>query len=283
MKKILLAATALAAVLIVVVLACSGGSKSEGSDGEDSTTVAANKPLNITIYLDLSDRLTRDLTPSQMERDTAIISYLADNFINNCVQNGILQSKNSMRVIFYPTPNSSEIVAKANDLDVDLASLQGAAKKKSLVSMKEKFSSTLSDIYDETLKAKNWIGSDVWGFFSDKKVDVQCMKKDYRNILVILTDGFLFDVNNKQKQGDAYSYILPQTLAVPNSSLICKRDGLQDLEVLMLEVNPYDQTKKDQQIQILDDWFKAMGVGNFVVAETDIPSNTKKVIDHFLN
>ena len=38
------------------------------------------KPLNISIFLDLSDRLTREMEPSQMSRDTAIVGYIADYF-----------------------------------------------------------------------------------------------------------------------------------------------------------------------------------------------------------
>ena len=128
---------------------------------------------------------------------------------------------------------------------------------------------------------KNWIGSDIWGFFK-KQVDTYCIREDARNVIVILTDGYLFYAPNKQKDGNNYSYILPQTLTNPNSGLIVSRQGLEDLEVLMLEINPYDPKHQDQMEAILQNWFKNMGVQNMYVGETDQPSNTKLIIDKFL-
>lgn len=252
-----------------------------GRDGHHSTPT--NKPLNITIYLDLSDRLTRDLQPNQKERDIAIVNKFVQTFKDACVKDKIIRTKNHMRVIFYPSPNSSEIATLASVLEVDMAKLKGKEKKKALQEMDKRFTNSLSQIYDETLKAKKWIGSDIWGFFSNKKVDELCMRNGYRNILVVLTDGYLFHANNKVKTGNAYSYVLPQTLQNPKSSLIVKRKGLNNLEVLMLEVNPYDPKAHDKMQSVLENWFKGMGVKRFVVSETDLASNTATVIENFIS
>ena len=86
--------------------------------------------------------------------------------------------------------------------------------------------------------------------------------------------------------GKAYSYILPQTLAVEGSSLIDKRNGeLKDkgIEVLMLEINPYQPNQRDKMVKVLENWFSAMGVEKFVVAETDANlTNTQTIIQSFL-
>lgn len=254
-----------------------------GEKPAETETKADAKPLNISIYLDLSDRLKREMTPTQTDRDTAIVNNLLNHFTKDCVEKKILQSKNRLRVIFYPSPSSTKIATQADELEIDMGELKGAEKKKELLNLKKKFNGHLSDIYEATLKEQKWIGSDVWDFFSTKKVDTQCIKQGYRNILVILTDGFLYQKGNERKEGSAYSYVLPKTLQDPNSSLICQRKGLKDLEVLMLEVNPYDPKQKDKLTNVLENWFKDMEVKSFVVAETDLPSNTKHVIDSFLN
>ena len=44
-----------------------------GNESEEIKQTPIDLPLNISIYLDLSDRLKRNLTPSQKERDTAIV------------------------------------------------------------------------------------------------------------------------------------------------------------------------------------------------------------------
>lgn len=102
-------------------------------------------------------------------------------------------------------------------------------------------------------------------------------------MLVILTDGYIFHANNKLKQGDAFAFILPQTLKVPNSSLIVGRKGLEDLEVLMLELNPYDIKDGPKMEKILMTWLQDMGVKKCYVAETDVPGNTRLIIDKFLD
>ena len=85
---------------IVSVFSCGGRQKKE---------VVTQQPLNISVYLDLSDRLVRDLTPNQMYRDTAIINYLVDYFRDKTLGPTILKSENKMKVFFYPTPNDTEI------------------------------------------------------------------------------------------------------------------------------------------------------------------------------
>lgn len=271
---------ALVLLALCVFTLCMNSCGKKPAETENKTD---EKPLNISIYLDLSDRLTRQMTPSQKDKDIAIVDNLLNYFTNNCVENKILQSKNRLRVIFHPSPSSSKIATQADELEIDMGELKGAEKKKALLELKPTFDANLSDIYEATLLDQKWIGSDVWDFFSSKKVDIQCLKQGYRNILVILTDGYLYQENNKRQEGSAYSYVLPQTLQDPNSSLICQRKGLKDLEVLMLEVNPYNPKQKDKLTGVLEDWFKGMEVKSFVVAETDLPSNTKQVIDSFLN
>ena len=65
----------------------------------------------------------------------------------------------------------------------------------------------------------------------------------------------------------------PKTLALPHSSLIVKRQGLDNLEVLMLEVNPLAPKQREPIIHVLENWFKTMGVEKFLAVETDLPSN----------
>lgn len=263
---------------------CGNNNKDKNNDVATNKTGNSGTSLNISIFLDLSDRLTRDIQPSQMERDTAIINCVLDYFKSQTLGPQILKSENKIKVFFYPAPQNSKIATLADDLCVDISQLTGINKRIALDSMKVKFQKSLTPIYNETLSQKNWIGCDIWDFFSSKKVDVQCMRKGARNILFILTDGYLFGVNHKIKKGNAYSYILPQTLENPNSSLIVERKGLENLEVCILEVNPYDIKQRDKMVSVLQDWLKAMGVKteNITIAETDIPNNTKTVIESFL-
>lgn len=274
-------------ILVLCFTHCTNGTDSGGGSGCRPTKIDTIKngpqPLNISIYLDLSDRLERELTPSQAERDTAIINHIVDIFIKDCVKNGrIIDSKNHLQVFFFPEPDNSEIALLAKGLNVDMAKTDIKEKRTVLSEMKKRFNTNLSQIYADAVSQKKYVGSDIWGFFSNRKVDELCVRKGYRNILVILTDGFLYHEANKISENHAHSYILPQTLADPNSSLIAKRDGLDSLEVLMLEVNPFDQKQHDKQIAVLEQWFKSMGVSKFVVSDTNLPVNTETYIDNFI-
>ena len=282
-QKLILAFSVIVGICLASILTgCPPDSSSDNSKAENSTPTE-KLPLNISVYLDLSDRLTRNLTPSQTDRDTAIINHLIDIFINDCINDKIINSKNHFQIFFYPSPNNSQIAQLARGLNLDMSKCDIKSKKKELMEMKQRFQNNLSQIYSDALDQQKWVGSDIWGFFSNKEVDKLCIRKGYRNILVILTDGYLYHVDNKVQDGNAYSYILPQTLAIDNSSLITKRDNLSNLEVLMLEVNPYVPTQHDKLVSVLEDWFKDMGVKKFVVSETALPVNTEVYIDSFIN
>lgn len=287
LKDIQLFSSTLFLITILIYFVVSCGNKDKKGMGSIDEAVLDNthQALNISIFLDLSDRLMRDnVIPSQMSRDTAIICNVLDYFKKQTLGPQILKSKNSIKVFFYPVPSHPQIVTLANDLSVDMASLNGKDKRIALENMKGKFQECLTQIYGKTISEQNWPGCDIWDFFSSKKVDIQCIRKGCRNILFILTDGYLYDANHKIEDGNAYSYILPQTLSNPNSSLIVKRDGLENLEVCILEVNPYNMKHKDQMILILEKWLLDMGIKkeNLSIAETDVSSNIEKVITCFL-
>lgn len=242
---------------------------------------SAKMPLNISVYLDLSDRLIQELTPSQAERDTSIIMYLAKKVQDIAVEHKIVGSKEHLKVFFYPAPNDSKVNLCAQQLDMDLAKIKIPKEKKQLLlSFQQDFRESLAQIYASALNAGNWAGSDIWGFFN-KPVENYCIREDNRNVLVILTDGYVYHNANKQQDGNAYTYILPQTLADPNSSLMVGRKGLENLEVLILEINPKDPKQEPKMESVLLDWLHAMGVKKAYVGATDIPANTRAIIDGF--
>lgn len=269
----------------LLTISCGQNSQGQSTEAPKSANVnnSNDKPLNLSIYLDLSDRLIKNDGPTnQIETDTALIHCIWDLFLNRCKTN-ILKSKDHFQIFFYPAPQQTNINVLAKDLNLDLSKVAVTEKKKKVMEFDNTYKDNIDAIYQSTLKTKKWVGSDIWGFFSNKKVDQYCMKDGYRNVLIIITDGYLFYAPNKIKEGNAYSYVLSQTLAVPNSSLIVKRDGLENLEVLVLELNPNSPKEYTRMTQVLSDWFSAMGVESVLLNETDIAANTEVVIESFLN
>lgn len=276
-------------VLFFLQCACSSGESGEKASTVQNTTnvsTVENLPLNMSIYIDLSDRINRQHSGmSQKSIDIKIINYLVEQFVNITANRGVLMSKNNFQVLFYPAPDDPNVNELAQTMSADLSKMKAGEKKLAMQSLGTNVNNSLEAIYDKTIMSKNWQGCDIWSFFSDKKVDNFCIKPGYRNVLIILTDGYLFHTKNKVKDGNAYSYVLDQMLAVPESSLIVKRSDLENIEVLMLEVAPNSPKIRDRLFDVLNDWFKNMGLSkeNYSIQETDLPKNTQLIIDNFLN
>lgn len=285
-KKFLLILVAGIIVVGIILLFVSNKSKTRSK----SEQLEIKTPVNISVFLDLSDRLDSTCNGgfpvSQMTRDTAIVNALVDYFIATCVEHKISENKNHFQILFHPTPKTSDMASLAANLNIDMSKISAPAdKKKRLVAMKDDFSRSLSQIYEQTLRDREWIGSDIWGFFCNRnaKVDNLCLRKGYRNIMVILTDGYIYHEANVQQDGNSYSYVLPRLIDnVPDLSLMAPRKGLDSLEVMILEINPGKPVRQSKLISVLETWLKNMGVKRYVVSETDMPSNTRTIIDTFL-
>ena len=267
-------------IVAILLMSCGGGSPTDLKQQPQT--------LNVSIYLDLSDRIAdKNLVPNQVYRDTAIINYLIEYFISQTLDIHILTSENKMKVFFYPMPQDAKISELSKRLNVDISEKKGIDKRTSLEAMRKDFPAILDTIYTKTLESKKWPGCDIWDFFSSKKVDNLCIKKGARNIIVILTDGYIYYDKNAFQEGDAYSYIGHKKLEnLKNYSLIDRRNGeLADkgLEILMLEINPEKPAHRDKMVKILGDWFKAMGIEKFTAVETDANlTNTETIIKSFM-
>lgn len=252
-------------------------------DNDIAQVPTSKQPLNISIYLDLSDRIKPDGTNklSQKDKDIAIVEYLANHIKDRAVKMKVLPCKDRIKVFFYPQPADAKIALLSEDLELDLGETQPKEKKQKLKTFTDDFKNNLEQIYSSTITTGNWIGSDIWGFFN-KPIDNYCIKKGYRNILVVLTDGYIYYAPDQRSNGSAHNFILPSTLRDSNSSLMSSRKGLDDLEVLMLELNPTPPTDQPKMEQVITDWLKEMGVQKCYVGETDVTSNTKMILQNFL-
>jgi len=259
-----------------------GGGK--GSDTIPSEMRSEVLPLNVSIYLDLSDRIKPNGSDalSQKDKDIAIVNFLANYVKERAVKQKILPSRDRIKVFFYPEPADAKVALLSEKLELDLGTTPMKEKKPKLISFTDEFKKSLEQIYSSTIQTSSWLGSDIWGFFN-KPIDNYCIKKGYRNILVVLTDGYIYHASNKQTKGNCHTFVLPQTLKDKSSCLIVGRTGLDDLEVLMLELNPNPPTDQQKMEQVITDWLNNMGVKKQYVGETDVPSNTKMIIEKFLN
>src|ERR1041384_2194413 len=99
-------------LILLAVLLYSCGSHDEPGTAQQKTTAKVTRQLNLTILLDLSDRIDPKATPDKpehYERDSALISYFTDYFLGQMSADGAYMANGKMRVIFHPNPQDLSI------------------------------------------------------------------------------------------------------------------------------------------------------------------------------
>ncbi|WP_255156206.1 hypothetical protein [Ferruginibacter sp. HRS2-29] len=276
---------------------------------DESNQLASEKKkqLNINILLDLSDRIDLKVNPkqpAQKQRDISAIMVLCQAFKNNVAAFNVFKTQAKIKVFFYPEPNDAEIARIAKDLNVSCqAGNSGEAAKKNKVlyqNLDVGFSSGLNKIYDLATKNGKYPGSNIFRFMKDEVNNCMEDTSVFRNILVILTDGYVYDENEKYNKGNRYSYIeksfehfkrfrnrnlLENEFDQKNYGLIKVNDNLKNIEILVLELSPPLESPVDVDIlkKYWTKWLNEMGVGKFALWPTGQPVYTEKHIADFLS
>lgn len=256
---------------------------------------------NISILLDLSDRISEDKHPNPtmeyFQRDLGYIQTISKSFIDHIKTKKLVLMNDNMQVYFEPEPADASINEKAKQLQI---SFDKNLTEKQITEVQKKYTTIPSEIYSVAQKNNNYLGSDTWNFFKDK-VKRYCIKECNRNILVILTDGYMFHVDSKLKENNLTSYITPKTLRnfglyksnwmslmkEKNFGFIPASSGLEDLEVLVLGVVNHDKKRNQYGFYVLEkywqNWFESMGIKKYEIYGAELPANMENTIKKFLN
>ncbi len=265
--------------------------------------IAKNKEknLNISILLDLSDRIDPNKYPnpamSYADRDLGYIHSVANAFQNHVLNKKTIMLYDQIEEFFDPAPSDPKINDYAEELKFKIN--QSNASKELINSIPKRYDSLSDKMYKSTIQKGEYIGSDTWRFFKDK-VKNYCIDECSRNILVILTDGYIYHINTKLEEGTKTSYISPQLLRNKGlnksnwSELIEKNgygfmpatDNLSNLEVLVIGIVNHDAENNPYGKEVIkkywSDWLTNMGVTKFELLDDDLPSNLDKVIEKFI-
>jgi hypothetical protein len=284
----------------VLLFLFSCGSQQNNESKESTNGEKPIEQLNISILLDLSDRLIQPLEPDQPSRDIEVVSVLIDIFKSRMQSKGAFMAKDKFKVLFNPIPSDPNINNLSKSLNIDLSKLDNKQKKEVYDNIETDFENALKEIYKITIQNKDWIGSDIWRFFKNDAKDL-CIENDvsYRNVLVILTDGYIYHKQSIEKQDNKTSYITgnflqnegfrnnpnwKNKLELENYGLIVSdENSLEKLEVIVLEINPSPSHLNDEDIikGFITKWFNEMNISSFVIHNTDLPQNTKKRVENF--
>lgn len=252
--------------------------------------------LNISVFLDLSDRIERD---NQIEKDSSYLASLSKAFISHIKTKKLLLLEDRLQLFFNPEPSNSKIHDIAKKLDIVFTK---GTSKKYIEETQTIYNELPSKLYhlakNDAEINKGYTGSDIWRFFEHHVKDY-CIDDCHRNILVILTDGYMFYNESKMNNKNRASYLTPKSLAKlqldkpswkeemekRNLGFIPATSDLNDLEVLVIGVKgqngPYAQNIIEAYWR---KWFLEMGIqnSNIKIKNADIPSSIEKVIFDFV-
>jgi hypothetical protein len=289
--------TIIITALLVSFFSCKHDSDKEEKEIPTKTSVIEN--YNISLLLDLSDRISIDKNPNPTmqfyQRDLGYIKSVSEAFTQHLKSKRIRQIDDRMQLFFNPEPLDPEINTIARNLRITIN--KNNATKDLLNSINASYASKTSKIYESALKDNNYIGSDIWSFF-DSKVKDQCIENKYRNILIILTDGYMFYESTVIKEKNRTTFITPelirrnglntqdweQKIKDLDFGFIKINTDLSNLEVLVLGINPSKGNPYEEKVikAYWTKWFTEMNIKHFEIKNADLPSNMEKIIEDFI-
>lgn len=283
-------------LLLISIFSCKQESDKEK---EVLTKSPVSENYNISILLDLSDRISLKKNPNPTmeyyQRDLGYIKSVSEAFTEHLKSKRIRQIDDKMQLFFNPEPLDPEINTIAENLRINID--KNNASKDLLNSINSNYAKKTSKIYESAIKDNKYVGSDIWSFF-DSKVKDQCVENRYRNILIILTDGYMFYESTVMKEGNRTTFITPEfikknglntkdwnkKLDEQDFGFIKANKDLSNLEVLVIGINPNRNNPYEEKVlkAYWTKWFTEMKISHFEIKNADLPSNTEKIIKDFI-
>jgi hypothetical protein len=305
MKKVLVF-TIIIGISSILFFCTSETPPKESSKGvKNQLTLSQNKKssnLNISILLDLSDRIdTIKYSNPSMEfykRDIGYLKSVAHAFSNNISHKKSRHLDDKIQLYFDPEPSNASINDLSEELKFHITRENGT--KNYINKISTAYALEGLKIYKQALKDANFVGSDTWGFFKNKVQDY-CIDENYRNILVIITDGYIYYKDSNIDEGNLSSYITPQKIRNKNLNksnwkelmksnkhgFIPVEQDLSNLEVLVLGINTSKKNNYDYDVlkKYWSDWLFGMGVKDqkFQFKMAGLPSNMDNIITEFIS
>lgn len=274
------------------------------NDDEEKETKSITKDvsnnLNISVLIDLSDRIDPIKYPNKTMqyylRDVGYINSVAEAFTDHIQTKKVRQTDDKIQLFFEPAPYNPQINSISKDLKIEID--RNNISKDIIKKTNQKYSTKPLELYKLAIKDNNYVGSDTWKFFKNK-INSYCIDNKYRNILVVLTDGYIYFKDSKITEGNSTTYLTPEVIrsnglntsnwsekmVTQKMEFIKANNDLSDLEILVLGINP--DTKNQYEDEVIKafwtKWFEAMKVKRYEIYTTELPSNMDKIIKDFVN
>jgi hypothetical protein len=289
------------ATMLMLVLLCTAFScKEDKVENMTETKIRdTSGNLNVSVLIDLSDRIDPMKYPNAtMEyylRDVGYINSVSEAFMGHVKSKRIKQMNDRIQMYFDPAPLNPDINTISKDLKFELT--KDNVSNELLDKIEKAYKNDPLKLYQLAIKDNNYVGSDTWKFFQSR-INDYCVEEDHRNILVILTDGYIFYENSLMKEANKTSYLTPKMIAEQglntpdwNTKLngkdlgfIKANDDLSNLEILVLGINP--STKNPYEDKVIraywTKWFDEMKVKRYEIRTAELPSDMDGIIKGFV-
>jgi hypothetical protein len=289
--------------LLIISISCVNDShKPEPETQQVSHAVSGrneNTNLNVSFLLDLSDRINPEKYPNPSmeyyQRDAAYITSVSEAFQSHLANKKINRINEKIQVFFEPEPLNPDINSISKNLQFALDKTN--ISKEVLHNVTARYRTEPLKIYELAIKDNHYVGSDTWSFFRNKVKDYS-IENGHRNILVILTDGYMYHVDNLRTEGNKTTFLTPEYIrSVKLDSpewatkfkneeygFIPATENLNNLEILVLGINPDRKNEYEGELiqKYWADWFEKMGVKRFEIKNAELPANMEKIIQDFI-
>jgi len=259
----------------------------------------SNENLNISFLLDLSDRINPKKFPNPameyFQRDAQYIQSAAEAFNIHLRTKKVIRTNDQIQLFFDPEPKTKEISIISNKLKfkVDKTTVTNDL----LCNIDSVYAKLPIQIYNQAISDDDYVGSNTWGFFKNSVKDY-CIENQFRNILIILTDGYIYHKDIKRKEGNLTSYLIPHYIRSKRLNakdwknkmddkgfgFIPATQDLSNLEVLILGLHPSKDNPYEEDVirMYWSKWLTDMNVKKFAIKNADLPSNMDKIIKNFI-
>lgn len=296
MTKIITIIVSVFTIGLIVFLVSSGDTAPA-----ETPVMPSHDNYNITILLDLSDRISGKKNPDQHIRDAAVIRQVVSELKRHIHNKGIARTKDRIKVVFYPHVNDMKAAELAGALSFDFGAAKGSTRKKMFKEIDSIYGNNLTELYRMASNAGVFAGSDIFNFFKHRAAD-DCIAQGegYKNILVLLTDGYMYNASSKRQERNRYSYIGPEAPHVKifrnnphwenvfregDYGFIPAAKDLAGLHILAVEFAPAVNRPIDYDIMLKywQKWFDEMNIPekNRKFIKSDLPSLNAALVQNF--
>lgn len=288
-------------VIIIFLFAFISCSNSDKNQTDEKVSQKNYKNINLTILIDLSDRISEGLNPGQANSDIKLINDVLEIFKKYLAEKGVVYSEDKIKVIYYPEVDSDTMNSIIDSLNIDFAKLSFVERKNVYSTLIQNFNKNLNKLYNKASKMSKYPGSDLFNYFKHRLVD-DCIIDDssYLNVLLILTDGYIYHENAKYQIGNRFSYLAPKSAHIqifrnrPDwEDIFNKQDyglintgvDLSNLYIIAAQFNPISSSPKDFDIlkKYWSRWFEEQKVDhrNYKILRNDNPKLNSAIIEKF--